>query len=90
MVVCMAMSFGHDFHFSRTDMRWNPSSQTVQTTVRVFTDDLELALLERCSGEATVAQLVKEFAEEAEDEVRLQDVVDRLRHLYSLRLISFA
>ena len=25
-------------------MRWNPSSQTVQTTVRVFTDDLELAL----------------------------------------------
>ena len=40
----MAMSFGHDFHFSRTDMRWNPSSQTVQTTVRVFTDDLELAL----------------------------------------------
>jgi len=44
VVVCMAMSFGHDFHFSRTDMRWNPSSQTVQTTVRVFTDDLELAL----------------------------------------------
>jgi hypothetical protein len=34
----------HDFHFSRTDARWNPDSQTVQTTVRVFTDDLELAL----------------------------------------------
>jgi len=34
----------HDFHFSRTDARWNPDTQTVQTTVRVFTDDLELAL----------------------------------------------
>ena len=34
----------HDFHFSRTDMRWNPQTQTVQTTLRVFTDDLELAL----------------------------------------------
>lgn len=34
----------HDFHFSRTDVRWNPDTQTVQTTVRVFTDDLELAL----------------------------------------------
>ena len=34
----------HDFHFSRPDMRWNPQTQTVQTTLRVFTDDLELAL----------------------------------------------
>jgi len=34
----------HDFHFSRTDMRWNPETRTVQTTLRVFTDDLELAL----------------------------------------------
>lgn len=34
----------HDFHFSRTDMRWNPQTQTVQATLRVFTDDLELAL----------------------------------------------
>jgi hypothetical protein len=36
---------GHDFHFSRTDLRWNPTTRTVQTTVRVFTDDLEMALL---------------------------------------------
>lgn len=35
----------HDFHFSRTDMRWNGNTSTIQTTIRVFTDDLELALL---------------------------------------------
>ena len=34
----------HDFHFSRTDMHWNPKSNSVQTTLRVFTDDLERAL----------------------------------------------
>ena len=34
----------HDFHFSRTDMHWNPESNTVQTTLRVFTDDLERAI----------------------------------------------
>ena len=38
------MEIFHDFHFSRTDVRWNPESQTLQTTVRVFTDDLELAM----------------------------------------------
>ena len=38
------MRSAHDFHFSRTDMRWNPSTRTIQTTIRVFTDDLELAL----------------------------------------------
>lgn len=34
----------HNFHFSRTDARWNANTETVQTTLRVFTDDLELAL----------------------------------------------
>ena len=38
------MGISHDFHFSRTDIRWSPQSQTLQTTVRVFTDDLELAM----------------------------------------------
>lgn len=36
----------HDFHYSRTDARWQPGTQTVQTTIRVFTDDLEMALRE--------------------------------------------
>ena len=45
-VLCLMISAAgvHDFHFTRTDVRWNPDTQTVQTTVRVFTDDLELAL----------------------------------------------
>ena len=34
----------HDFHFSRTDVHWNRETQTLQATVRVFTDDLELAI----------------------------------------------
>ena len=34
----------HDFHYSRTDLRWNPESSTWQVEIRVFTDDLELAL----------------------------------------------
>lgn len=46
--ICLVLVLGgagfHDFHFSRTDARWNPVTQTVQTTVRVFTDDLEAAL----------------------------------------------
>lgn len=35
----------HDFHYSRTDLRWNPESSTWQVEIRVFTDDLELALM---------------------------------------------
>ena len=43
-LVCVGFGVEHDFHFSRTDLRWNPATRTVQTTVRVFTDDLEVAL----------------------------------------------
>ena len=44
LVICVAFAPLHDFHFSRTDFRWNPETRTVQTTLRVFTDDLEDAL----------------------------------------------
>ena len=44
LLVILGAAGDHEFHFSRTDARWNPESQTVQTTIRVFTDDLELAL----------------------------------------------
>mgnify|MGYP004182623689 FL=1 len=44
LVMCAAFAPLHDFHFSRTDFRWNPETRTVQTTLRVFTDDLEEAL----------------------------------------------
>jgi hypothetical protein len=34
----------HNFHFSRTDIHWRESTHTLQTTIRVFTDDLERSL----------------------------------------------
>ena len=44
LIMCTAFVPLHDFHFSRADVRWNPETQTVQATLRVFTDDLENAL----------------------------------------------
>lgn len=34
----------HDFHTSLTEMRFNPETGSLETTVRLFTDDLENAL----------------------------------------------
>ena len=56
-----------------------------------LTDALELELLERCAGgDASVVALAQELAEETDGEVAEEEVVERLRHLYTLRLISFA
>ena len=40
----LAAAPAHEFHFSRTDVHWNPETSTCQATARVFTDDLELAI----------------------------------------------
>lgn len=34
----------HDFHYSRSDWQWNGKTQTLEVTIRVFTDDWEAAL----------------------------------------------
>ena len=38
------LPFVHDFHFSRTKAHYNPQTQTLQMSMNVFTDDLELAV----------------------------------------------
>ena len=40
----LSMHPPHNFHFSRTEAQWNPESNTVQVTMRLDTDELELAL----------------------------------------------
>ena len=56
-----------------------------------LTDALELEVLERCAGgDATVGELSAELAAETDGDVSEEDVVGRLRHLYRLRLVSFA
>lgn len=36
----------HDFHTSLTEINYNPKTKALEITIRVFTDDLELALTE--------------------------------------------
>lgn len=43
----------HDFHTSLTQMHFDPKSQTVEVSIRLFTDDLETALT-RENGEKKV------------------------------------
>ena len=38
------LPFVHDFHFSRTKAHYNNDTQTLQISMNVFTDDLELAV----------------------------------------------
>lgn len=38
------LSRGHDFHYSRIELKWNESTSTWQATTRVFTDDIEAAI----------------------------------------------
>ena len=40
----VARTDSHDFHYSRLELVWNPSTSTWQGTTRVFTDDLQSAL----------------------------------------------
>ncbi|MDA0728351.1 MAG: hypothetical protein O3B70_02010 [Bacteroidetes bacterium] len=44
LVSLLGWTANHNFHFSRTDIHWRESSHTLQTTIRVFTDDLEQSL----------------------------------------------
>ena len=39
-----AVAAGHDFHYSRTDVVYDPASRSWQVTLRVFTDDFEAEL----------------------------------------------
>ena len=45
------LPFVHDFHFSRTKAHYNSETQTLQMSMNVFTDDLELAV-RTCGHEA--------------------------------------
>ena len=38
------LPFVHDFHFSRTKAHYNKDTETLQISMNVFTDDLELAV----------------------------------------------
>lgn len=49
----LMLSF-HDFHTSLTEINYNSQSRSLELSVRVFTDDLELALTNFNKG-----QLVK-------------------------------
>lgn len=47
----MTCSHAHDFHYSRTDLRWNPTTETWQMELRVFSDDFENVLRLRTTDE---------------------------------------
>ena len=56
-----------------------------------LTDSLELELLERClDGSASLDEMSAALALETDGEVTHDDVVARMRHLYRLRVVSFA
>lgn len=42
----------HDFHTSLTEINYNPKTKSLEMTIRVFTDDLELALTTINNGKA--------------------------------------
>ena len=62
----------HDFHFSRTKAHYNPETSTLQMSMNVFTDDLELAL--RNMGH-----------EEFKIEIETDAVTDSLIAIYALQ-----
>ncbi len=59
----------HDFHTSLTEINYNPKSGSLELSVRVFTDDLELTLTNFNNGklvkiedpEATVDPLIEQY-----------------------------
>ena len=59
----------HDFHTSLTEINYNPKSGSLELSVRVFTDDLELTLTNFNNGklvkiedpEATVNPLLEQY-----------------------------
>lgn len=51
----MLSAFAHPFYISITDMFYNPDSQSIEITVRMFTDDLEQALEAQGTGRLFMA-----------------------------------
>ncbi|WP_341226287.1 DUF6702 family protein [uncultured Arcticibacterium sp.] len=59
--ICVLMTLGlfsfdsvkHDFHTSLTEMNYNPSSNSFEITMRVFTDDFQEAI-EQSSGKKNI------------------------------------
>lgn len=42
--LALSMAFIHKFYVSNTQVHWNAQSQSLEITIRIFTDDLEKAL----------------------------------------------
>lgn len=73
-VFVVLMTNLHDFHYSRTDLRWNPNTSTWQMEVRVFTDDLESVLSLRTEDET--AFFLGDDKERTDAENMIADWVD--------------
>ena len=57
----------HDYHASITDVTYNPKTQNLEVAMRVFTDDLELALSTRNKGKvnySSTSDKVKQYLAE--------------------------
>ena len=65
------LPFVHDFHFSRTKAHYNKETQTLQMSMNVFTDDLELAV--RTMG-----------IEDFKIDIKTDEVTDSLMSIYIL------
>ena len=50
-VLLLGGAIRHDFHTSLTEMRLNPKEKVIEVSLRVFTDDFELALTNANSGQ---------------------------------------
>ena len=44
VAVTVSPAFAHDFHTSITDIKYNPRTQALEVSLKVFTDDLEDAV----------------------------------------------
>lgn len=49
----------HDFHTSLTEINYNPSSRSLEITIRVFTDDLENALTKHSGKKISINSTTK-------------------------------
>ena len=73
----------------RVEVRAEDAGQGEDTWLELA-DPLELEVLERVvpGASASAARLATDLAAESEGSVTEEDVIERLRHLYELRLIS--
>lgn len=44
LLLALSSLFIHDYHFGYTEMNYNKSNKSIETSIKLFTDDLELAL----------------------------------------------